>query len=141
MSFLKVGKEPTKSRRLYLMDITLPTGMRVIKIGVASGGSSKERMLQVCGGIYDKYRTTPSIHIKRDREVPGDKAFKYEATLHKFFSNVQYTPKYKFDGSTELFAAPIDDIVQAYELVIEGVVPDFKYELPREVDEEYGLPF
>jgi len=115
--------------------------MHVVKIGKASGSSSKERMLQINGSIFDKFRTTAMISIKRDREVPEDMVFKYETVLHRFFCDYQYNSKHKFDGVSECFAIPLEDAVQAYEAVIEGSEPDFTYELVTVEDNEYELPF
>ena len=130
MAFLKVGETPVKKQRLYIMEITLPSGMVVTKVGKASGNSSVNRMMQIVESVYTKFRKTPMIYIKRDREVPADKVFEYETILHKFFQPCQYVTKHKWSGHTECFAVPLDDVVQAYDLVIEGVVPDFEYELP-----------
>lgn len=141
MSFLVVGDAPIAKRRLYLFDITLITGMKVVKIGVASHGSSLDRMLQVNRAYYQKYRSTFMCNIKRDREVPADVVFKYETLLHRFFNNYQYTPKVAFDGSTELFAIPLDDAVMAFEAVINGEVPDFTYQMPSTKEAEDSLPF
>ena len=133
MAFMKVGAAPVaKKQRLYIMSIELPSGMCVVKIGKASGESSKERMLQINGSIFDKFRCTAKISIKRDREVPADKVFEYERILHDFFSNYRYDSPHKFDGVTECFVLPSDseDAVTAYELVITGEVPDFTYTAP-----------
>jgi len=142
MAFLTVGKEPPKKKqRLYILDIEMPNGMRLTKIGKASGNSSKERMLQINGSIFDKYRCTAKISIKRDREVDAEYVFKFENTLHKFFANYKYNSKTKWDGVTECFCVPIEDVVQAYELVIEGVEPDFVYQMPSTKETEDKLPF
>lgn len=141
MAFLNVGSAPEKKQRLYIMEITLPTGMRVTKIGKASGSSSKERMLQINSSIFDKYRCTAMISIKRDRSVPADKVFEMESVLHRFFKDYKYKSKKAFSGVTECFVVPLEDVVQAYELVIEGTYPDFTYELVTAEDNEYGLPF
>lgn len=142
MAFLTVGKEPPKKKqRLYIMEITLPSGMNVVKVGKASGPSSKERMLQICSSIYDDQRTTPMIKIKRDREVDAEYVFKFENTLHRFFANYKYESKAKWDGITECFCVPVEDVVQAYELVIEGVEPDFQYQMPSTKEAEDSLPF
>jgi len=137
MAFMKVGgKPPNKKQRLYLMEITLPSGMVVLKCGKASGSSSKERMLQICSSIYDKFRRTPMIKIQRDREVPADKVFEFESTVHKFFCDYQYKHATKWDGITECFVVPLDDMVAAYEAVIEGMVPEHTYKLPELVVED-----
>jgi len=132
MSLLTVGKAPKQMRRLYLFDITLASGLKVVKIGVASGGSSLDRMMQVNRDYFQKYRTTFAAGIKRDREVPQDQVFKMEAILHRFFKNYQYQAKKKFDGCTELFVVPLQDAVDAMELVLSGEEPDFTYELPEQ---------
>lgn len=136
MAFIKVGAAPVpKKQRLYLLDIELPSGMRVTKIGKASGHSSKERMLQINSSIFDKFRCTAKISIKRDREVDADLVFKYENTLHRFFCDYKYNTPHKWDGCTEAFVIPIEDAVTAYELVIEGHEPDFTYTLPTVMEE------
>ena len=142
MSFLKVGGKPTvKKQRLYLLEIELPSGMQVVKIGKASGSSSKERMLQINGSIFDKFRCTAKISIKRDREVPADQVFEFETLLHRFFVACKYESKTKWDGVTECFCIPIDDAVQAYEAVIDGNVPEHVYALPGFEEESDGLQF
>jgi len=125
------------------MRIELPSGLIVHKFGVASGKSAKERMLQINGSIFDKFRETAKIRIVRDREIPSEDVFKMENTLHRFFKYNRYTTKHTFDGVTECFVLPTnsEDAVQAYEAVIEGNVPDFFYEMPEIVVDEYGLPF
>ena len=139
MAFLKVGKAPSAKQRLYLLEITMPSGMKCVKIGKASGGSSVNRMMEICLDIYQKFRTTPMIKIKRDREVPADKVFKYEAMLHRYFKEYQYVPTTKFSGSTELFAIPVDDAVQAFEAAIEGLEPEDAYILPPDEVEELSF--
>jgi len=142
MAFLTVGAGvPKKKQRLYLMEITLPSGMVVIKCGKASGSSSKERMLQICSSIYDKFRRTPMIKIQRDREVNADLVFKYETIMHRFFSDYRYESKHKFDGISECFVVPLDDMVQAYEAVMEGLEPDGVYKRAPIVLDKYDLPF
>ena len=136
MAFLKVGKEPVKKQRLYLMEITLPSGMVVVKIGKASGENSTSRMMQIVESVYQKFRKTPMIYIKRDREVPADMVFKWEAQLHRFFSDYQYNTNHRFSGSTECFSIPLADAVMAYEAVIDGMVPDFTYVLPEPAIED-----
>ena len=140
MAFLTVGKKVEAKRRLYLFNIEMPSGMKCVKIGVASHESSLDRMMTVNRSIFQKYRCTAKIGIARDREVPADKCFKYETILHHFFKDYQYTPPVKFDGSTELFAIPIEDAKQALEAVIEGEEPDFTYVLPNK-EESVDLPF
>ena len=142
MAFLKVGGEPPKKKqRLYIMEIVLPSGMTVIKCGKASGPSSKERMLQICSSIYDKHRRTPMIKIQRDREVDADLVFKYETIIHKFFSDYQFSSKAKWDGVTECFVVPLDDMIAAYEAVIDGLEPEHIYSLPVPELDKYGIPF
>ena len=142
MAFLTVGEAPKpKKQRLYLLDIELPSGLKLVKIGKASGNSAKERMLQINGSIFDKFRCTAKISIKRDREVDAEHVFTFENTLHKFFCNYKYDTKHKWDGCTECFCVPLEDATQAYELVIEGVEPDFVYQMPDTKEDEDTLPF
>lgn len=138
MSFLKVGVSTVKDSRLYVMEITIPTGDIYYKFGKSSGLSSKERMLQICGSVFDKYRQTPAIKIIRDRKVGADVVFRYENTLHKFFSFYQFSDRLHtpFSGSSECFKIDKDVAIQAYDAVMEGLVPDFVYH-----KEEDQIPF
>ena len=129
-------------RRVYLLDITFKSGMKVIKIGVSSGKSSLDRMLQIQRDYYNKYRVTFICNIKRDRAV--EDAFKAETALHKFFQDYKYTPKIAFDGSTELFCIYPEAAVEALEYILENGVnalQDFVYDPEVYEEEVYGLPF
>jgi len=139
MAFLKVGKEPPKKKqRLYLMRITFKSGLTVIKIGKASGASSKERMLQIAASIYDIDRTLPHITVKRDQVVDAELVFKYETILHKYFCNYQYKNDRRkpFDGITETFVIPESDAIQAFEAVLAGLEPEECYVMPEAVEED-----
>lgn len=139
--FLKVGGPgPKQVQRLYLLEITLPSGLVICKIGKASGPSSVTRMMQIVESIYNKFRKTPMIYIKRDREVPDDMVFKYESELHRFFKNYKYETTHKWSGCTEAFCIPLEDAIMAYEAVIEGNVPEHTYVLPKPTLED-ELPF
>ena len=125
MAFLKVGKE-VKPERLYIMVVNIPNDPTTyIKIGKSSGTSSKARLLQICGSIYDKYRTTPVMSIKRDRKT--EDVFKKETILHRFFASYALMTETPFDGSSEIFNIPIEDAVQAYEAVLDGAIPQTVY--------------
>ena len=139
MALLTVGKEVTKKARLYLMEITLPSKMVVVKIGKASGPSSVNRMMQIVESVYQKFRRTPMIYIKKDQEVLSDVVFKYETILHNFFKDYQYVTPHKFTGSTECFTIPLSDGLQAYEAVLQGLVPEHTYVLPEASED--ALPF
>lgn len=132
MAFLSVGKNPSKKQRLYILEFTI-LGEKVYKIGKASGTSSVDRLMDIVRSYFTAYRITPEVKIVRDREVPDDKVFEYETCLHKFFANYTYQPSKSFSGSTELFEVCKDDVIQAYEAVIEGNVPDFVYVHPDDV--------
>lgn len=137
MSFLKVGQSPNKDRRLYCMRI-ISDGETYYKFGVASGHSSKERMLQIVASHFDKYRETPVVKIMRDQKVDADVVFKYENVLHKFFGFYKFNSHLhkSFDGSTECFLIDRDPALQAYDAAIQGIEPDFEY-----YKEEDTIPF
>ena len=137
MAFLKVGVAPSKERRLYLMRIKLPSDQTVFKLGVASGRSAKERMLQINGSIFDKYRETAMIKIVRDRKVDADNVFNLETSLHHFFCMYKHSDLYKWDGVTECFTVEQDVAIQAYEAALDGV--EFPKEPYCHPDEQ--LPF
>ena len=140
MAFFTKNAGSPEVSRLYVLDIELPSGMKVIKIGKSSGHSSLDRMLQIQRSYYHSYRTTFICNIKRDRKC--EDVFKYETELHRFFSEFSYKAKVAFDGSTELFAVPISDAVEAYEYLLDnglGSLDEYEYELPTlDIDE---LPF
>ena len=128
MAFLSVGKAPVKDRRLYCMRITTPEEV-YYKFGVASGHSAKERLLQIAGSYFDKYRETPVIKIMRDQKVDPELVFRYETILHKFFAFYKYNQSvyWPFDGSSECFTVDKDVAIQAYDAVMGGMVPGFEY--------------
>lgn len=131
MAFFKVNEGLVENQRLYLLDITFESGMKVVKIGKSSGRQSLDRMLQIQRDYYNKYRCTFICRIKRDREVL-EGAFQKEAELHRFFKKFQYKPKVAFDGSTELFAIPIESAIEAYEWVLDGnSLDEYVYTLPE----------
>lgn len=134
MAFLNVGKSPVKDRRLYCMRITTPDQI-YYKFGVASGHSAKERLLQIAGSYYDIYRETPIMKIMRDQKVDAEQVFKLETTLHRFFEFYQYNghKNRPFDGSTECFSIDKDPAIQAYEAVMAGLEPDFRYYKPEDI--------
>jgi len=129
--------------RLYLLLIEMPSGMKVVKIGKASGSSSLDRMMQINRDIFNKYRCTAKIQIKRDRPIDKD-VFKYEAELHKFFKDYKYNPKVAFDGSSECFVIYEEAAVSVYEHIIEhglGSLDDFYYEPLDYVKPQDNLSF
>ena len=130
MAFLTVGKEHKEQMRLYLMEITLPSGLVVCKFGKSSGTSSKQRMLQICGDVYEAYsvRRTPSIKIIRDRKC--DNPFELEKVFREFFMDYQYVTKATWCGSTECYVIPVSDAKATYDLVMESQVPTHTYVLP-----------
>ena len=120
MAFLKVKDESGK-RRLYLFLFTHPNGDNSVKIGVASGESSVERMLQQIRSYFMMFRTTPMIAIKRDREIPAEEVFSMETKLHQYFCDRQYKCAGKWDGSTEHFSdVSVEEAVWAYTEITEG---------------------
>lgn len=139
MAFLKVGKAVQQKQRLYLLEITMPSGLVVCKIGKASGPSSVARMMQIVESIYNTFRKTPMIYKKRDAEVDADKVFQFESCLHRFFKNYRYETKHKWSGCTEAFVIPLADATMAFDAVIGGQTPDHVYEMPK--IEEDKLPF
>jgi hypothetical protein len=131
MGFLTVGKEPEGPQlRLYLMEITLPTGMVVMKYGKSSGISSKRRMMEICESIYDKSteRRTPSIKIIRDQKC--DNPFELELIFRDFFINYRYATKATWVGSTECYVIPMLDAKTTFDLVLGGATPDTTYKMP-----------
>jgi len=137
MAFLQVGQDVAKPQlRLYLMEITLPTGMVVMKYGKSSGVSSKRRLMEICESIYDKSkeRRTPSIKIIRDRKC--DNPFELELVFRSFFRNYSYTSKATWVGSTECYVVPMEDAKVTFDLVLEGAIPDTIYKLPDTINME-----
>lgn len=134
--FLKVGNVEKQQLRIYLMHIVLPNSMVLCKFGKSSGESSKQRMLQICADIYETYpeRRTPSIKIVRDRKC--ENPFELECVFKEFFKSYRYTTKSKWGGSTECYVIPLEDAKTTFDLVIEGHVPDFTYELSDTLEDE-----
>lgn len=130
-----VGLVEKQVYRLYILEITFESGMKVVKIGKSSGCNSVDRMFKIQRDYFNKYRTTFLCKIKRDREC--EDVFTKETELHRFFKEFQYKPKMPFDGSTELFVIPVESAIEAYEWILDGnSLDEYVYELPKEgVDE------
>jgi len=139
-------KDKQNIKRLYLFEITFESGMKVVKIGKASGRSSVDRMMQIQRDFFNKCRTTFLCRIRRDRPIDKDLVFKYEAEMHKFFREYQYKAPVEFDGHTECFAIPIEDAIKVYEYLEAGnsLENEPAYQLPYqrgEIEDKDELPF
>jgi hypothetical protein len=122
MAFMKVDKavvnKPYRGKRssvdrLYLMEITVPGLGVVYKIGKASGHSSKDRMLQIVGSMFDVYRETPIVRIVRDRECSD--VFAVETRCHRRLKEWQISVEKKWSGCTECFEISREDALKVYE--------------------------
>lgn len=126
------GLDEPKQKRVYILAIRFENGMECIKIGVSSGPSSLDRMLQIQRDYFNKNRTTFLCRIIRDR--PTDNAYKIESTLHRFFKEYQYTPQTRFDGSTELFVCYKQAAIESLEYLLDnGIDALDEYEYDPEV--------
>ena len=90
---------------------------QLVKIGVTSR-NIEDRVSEILVSIFKKYREFPYCRPKRFRRTGN--VYEKEAILHEHFKDSNYTPVHKFGGSTEFFDAPLDEIVSAYEQLLNG---------------------
>ena len=110
--FFKITKgDKVKCERLYILECVLEDVL-VYKVGKASGHSSKERLLQIVGSYFDKFRVTPVIRIIKDQEVTD--VFKKETACHHALAEWSYTPSKSFSGSTEIFRTTKEKVLEVY---------------------------
>ena len=88
----------------------------IYKVGVASGKSSVDRLMQVQRSFFMAHRYTFFCNIIRDRSC--DDAFAVETRLHKLFKGENFYHGKKFDGSTEFFKCEEDELLRAYDDLI-----------------------
>lgn len=111
-------KEP--SGILYVVLVELE-GKSLVKIGITNK-SIEQRMSNLLVDIFKKYREFPYCRPKRFKTVE-DNAGK-EAELHEKFKEYKYKTEYKFGGYTEFFDIPLDDVVAAYDELVEDIVDE-----------------
>jgi hypothetical protein len=102
---------------LYVLEIQLED-KALVKIGI----TSKKIEDRVCGlltSIWKKYRIFPQCYVKRFKKVDGYTS--KEAELHKYFADRRYTTKHVFGGCTEFFDIPLDEVVEAYDRLVQGL--------------------
>lgn len=101
---------------LYLLVFELE-GKELVKIGITTR-NIEDRVTEILLAIFKKYRVFPYCRPKRFRKTTD--VLKKEAELHRQFADRRYNFSKKFGGSTEFFDVPLDEVVTAYELLLNG---------------------
>lgn len=123
VDYANVPKDTTVKRKasrkegykiLYLLEMTID-GVDVVKIGITSQ-DIKLRVLGILDSHYNAYRYFPYCKPKRFTSTAC--AEEKEAILLKYFSSRRYHAAKAFGGHTELVAVPIQEVVEAYDLVM-----------------------
>lgn len=118
----KVSSEKATDRGiLYVLLIDLED-KTLVKVGVTTRSKVEERVVEVLTSIWKSYRRFPSCYIKRFRTVPD--VYSKEAALHKFLEEYRYETEHKFSGYTEMFDIPPDMVVNSYESMLKGTLPE-----------------
>lgn len=89
----------------------------LVKIGVTTR-SIEDRISEILVSIFKTYREFPYCRPKRFRAT--EDVYTKESILHDYFKEKRYTPLKQFNGSTEFFDVSLDDVVKAYENLLEG---------------------
>lgn len=106
-------QDQNKVQRVYVIKLILDDGTIIHKVGKASGRSSKERLLQILGSFFDKYRYIPRSSIRLDMSTPV--AFLVEKHMHTLLAEYQYTRlDSKVSGYTEMFTDIDEDVLLDY---------------------------
>jgi len=104
----------SEGRRVYIIRARFEsTSTPVFKIGVSSGKSSVDRLLQLERSFFMKYRYMFFAAIKRDRPAPN--AFAIETELHHRFADKRYYHDKPIDGKDEWFKVEEDELLRAYD--------------------------
>ena len=99
---------------LYVILVELED-KQLVKIGVTHR-RIEERVSEILSDIFRKYRFFPFCKPKRFRTTSTP--YEKEKALHKHFSAHKYKPAKKFNGSTEFFDVPLEDVVVVYDKVV-----------------------
>jgi hypothetical protein len=87
-------------------------GKSLVKIGVTHR-RIQDRVSEILTGIFMKYRFYP--YCKPLRFKTTEDPYQVEKDFHDYFSEFSYTPDKKFDGSTEFFDVPFEEVVKVYD--------------------------
>jgi hypothetical protein len=131
MAFIKSvgGKVKKDSGGIVYILIMEIEGDTVYKIGITTR-KVEERVCEIITSFWKKYRYFPRTETKRFKTTTG--IFDKEAALHSHFSNCRYKPKYKTDGSEELFVIDdLDYLLDVYSRCLDG--EDIRKLIPYEV--------
>jgi len=118
--------------RLYVIRMTMKDGEIVHKIGMCNSSRSTDRMIEIVRSWFNSFRFIPYTELRLDMQCCNPRML--EKYIHKILRPVAYTPKYKVEGSTEMFYR-IDEnrliwFLKAFE--------KSNYTTPPEVEESYN---
>lgn len=126
---VKHNKAP-KEGLLYILQFNID-GRLVVKIGITTRSDISERVCEILTAMFKCYRRFWYCYPKRFRKVtdPYDK----EQVLLKWFADRKADLGVKFAGSSEFVDVPLEEVVAAYEWLLDkGVMDGFSYKLPME---------
>jgi|SaaInlV_150m_DNA_4_1039716.scaffolds.fasta_scaffold05679_5 hypothetical protein len=100
---------------VYVMEFRFRKGdgyKTLYKVGVTIN-KPIDRMLQISRSFFMGRRYVPECSLVRFRNLPN--YYQREKTVHTRLEEFNYKFKTGFDGSTEFFDIPLDDLLAIYE--------------------------
>lgn len=122
----KTSATKESSGILYLIMFELDD-QTVYKIGITQKDKLDDRLCEITLSMWKAYRYIPRTYPKRFRKV--DNVLAKETMLHKHFDQYRITLD-KVSGGTEFFEGiALDELVEKYEAVVNGIDINKKDEL------------
>lgn len=87
--------------RVYVIRMTLDSGLVVHKIGMTKTDRAIDRMMEILRSWFMRFRYVPYTKLCMDQKV-FDPA-KFEKFIHAVLAHKKYIPHMKVDGYTEMF--------------------------------------
>ena len=109
-------KNCNKSGIVYVLDLDVD-GKQVVKIGVTTR-KIEDRVVEILTSHFHAYRVFPRCRPKRFKSTVD--IFEKEKILLDYFSDRKYRSEKKFGGCEELVDVPLGEVVEAYDIVING---------------------
>lgn len=108
---------------VYILDLDVDD-IRVVKIGVTTR-KVEDRVLEILLSYWKTYRVFPRCYPKRFKRTTN--IYEKEKLLLDYFSDCKFECAKQFSGYQELVYAPLEDVVEIYEKVINGEVLEGRY--------------
>ena len=87
--------------RVYVVKLILPDSTIVHKVGMTHTDRATDRMMEILRSWFSYFRYVPYAELKLDMQC--NNPLEIEAYMHSILRPLSFTPKFKVQGSTEMF--------------------------------------